>query len=139
ATTPPSCPPASTIGSIVSRDRFEYPDAAGYPDGMGFLDEGTADILRGAGSLEFVVPSADAPVDLLVLDDPTSEEYRAVIGDREVGVIRYSHLHGSPTVLRSTYVDPQLRGDGIGTAFIVHVLDERLARGEKVVVECPMI
>jgi hypothetical protein len=21
---------------------FEYPDIAGYPDGMGFLDEGTA-------------------------------------------------------------------------------------------------
>lgn len=22
----------------------EYPDAAGYPDGMGFLDEGTAEV-----------------------------------------------------------------------------------------------
>ncbi len=123
----------------MSPDRIEYPDAAGYPDGMGFLDEGTAAAGEGAGSSEFVLPSADSDVELRVLDDPATEEYRALIGDREVGVIRYAHLHGSPTVLRSTYVDPQLRGYGIGTAFIAHVLDARRDAGEKVIVECPMI
>lgn len=91
------------------------------------------------GSAAFVIPSADAVTDLRVVDDPATEEYRAVIGDRTVGVIRYAHLDGSPTVLRSTYLDPRLRGAGIGTAFIAHVLDERLARGERLVVECPMI
>lgn len=117
----------------------EYPDAAGYPDGMGFLDEGTAASGDGAGPSEFVVPSTDSDVELKVIDDTATEEYRALIGDREVGVIRYSHLGGSPTVLRSTYVDPQLRGYGIGTAFIAHVLDARRDTGEKVIVECPMI
>lgn len=122
----------------MSREN-EYPDAAGYPDGMGFLDEGTAATGDGGGSSEFVVPSADSDVELRVLDDTATEEYHALIGDREVGVIRYSRLGGSPTVLRSTYVDPQLRGYGIGTAFIAHVLDARRESGEKVVVECPMI
>jgi len=92
-----------------------------------------------AGSAGFVTPSADAVADLRIVDDAATEEYRAMIGDRQVGVIRYSHLEGSPTVLRSSYLDPALRGAGIGTAFIAHVLDERLARGEHVVVECPMI
>jgi len=123
----------------MSRDSIEYPDAAGYPDGMGFLDEGTAAAGDGGGSAELVEPSADSDFELRVLDDPATEEYRALIGDREVGVIRYARLGGSPTVLRSTYVDPQLRGYGIGTAFIAHVLDARRETGEKVVVECPMI
>lgn len=124
----------------MSRDDLEYPDTAGYPDGTGFLDEGTArEVTEGAGSAEFVTPSAEAPSDLRIVDDPGTEEYRAVIGDREVGVIRYARLEGSPTVLRSTYVDPELRGFGIATAFIVHVLDERRERGEQVVVECPVI
>ncbi|QNO38113.1 N-acetyltransferase [Protaetiibacter sp. SSC-01] len=123
----------------MQHESFEYPDTAGYPDGMGFLDEGTASALAAAGSVEFLTPSAEADVDLRVLDDPQTQEYRAIIGDREVGVIRYAHLGGGPTVLRSTYVDPQLRGFGIGTAFIAHVLDERMERGERVIVECPMI
>jgi predicted GNAT family acetyltransferase len=123
----------------MSRDSTEYPDEAGYPDGAGFLDEGTSDALSAAGSAEFVTPSADADSDVVVVDDPQTEEYHALIGDREVGVIRYSRLEGSPTVLRSTYVDPMLRGYGIGTAFIAHVLDERISAGERVVVECPMI
>jgi len=124
----------------MSRDSFEYPDTAGYPDGTGFLDEGTAEqVTRGAGSAEFVTPSAEAPDDLRVIDVPDAEEYRAIIGDREVGVIRYSRADGAPTVLQSTFVDPELRGQGIATAFIVHVLDELRQRGESIVVECPMI
>jgi predicted GNAT family acetyltransferase len=123
----------------MSRD-FEYPDTAGYPDGMGFLDEGTADeVAEGAGSAEFVTPSAEAPDDLRVDDDVVAGEYRAMVGERQVGVIRYSRVDGGPTVLHSTYVDPELRGAGIGTAFIVHVLDQRRARGESIVVECPLI
>ncbi|WP_157981578.1 GNAT family N-acetyltransferase [Protaetiibacter intestinalis] len=124
----------------MSADSFEYPDAAGYPDGMGFLDEGTTPgRAPSVGSAQFLTPSAEADVDLRVVDDSATEEYHAVIGDREVGVIRYSRLSGSPTVLRSTYVDPQLRGLGIGTAFVAHVLDERRERGERVIVQCPMI
>jgi predicted GNAT family acetyltransferase len=123
----------------MSRDGFEYPDAAGYPDGMGFLDEGTAEELaEGAGSAEYVTPSADAADDLRIVDDAAVGRYRALIGDREVGVVRYSQS-GTHTVLHSTYVDPELRGSGIATAFIVHVLDERRDRGEALVVECPVI
>lgn len=123
----------------MSRDSFEYPDTAGYPDGTGFLDEGTArEIAEGAGSAEYVTPSADAADDVRIVEDTATGEYHAIIGDREVGVIRYAQT-GSQTVLHSTYVDPELRGFGIATAFIVHVLDERRARGESIAVECPVI
>ena len=123
----------------MSPDTLEYPDAAGYPDGKGFLDEGTATPSLPAGAEEFITPSTDSESDLRVLDDPESAEYHALIGDREVGVIRYVRSDGAPTMLRSTYIDPQLRGLGIGTAFIAHVLDERREHGESIVVECPMI
>lgn len=123
----------------MSPDDIEYPDTAGYPDGTGFLDEGTASVFREAGSAEFVAPSADAELDLRVIDDPSTGEYRALVGDREVGVIRYERSAEGVTVVRSTYVEPELRGDGIGTAFIAHVLDDRRERGESVIVECPVI
>ena len=40
----------------------EYPDAPGYPDGMGFLDEGTAAEVTGAGSAEFAERSEERRV-----------------------------------------------------------------------------
>ena len=31
------------MGTDADKARFEFPDEAGYPDGTGFLDEGTAE------------------------------------------------------------------------------------------------
>lgn len=42
-------------------------------------------------------------------------------------------------VLQSTYIEPELRDRGIATAFIAHVLDERRAQHDEVIVECPMV
>lgn len=64
----------------MSRDESEYPDDAGYPNGMGVLDEGTAEeVTEGAGSATFVTPSAEAPGELRVLDEPDAGAYRAVV------------------------------------------------------------
>jgi GNAT superfamily N-acetyltransferase len=121
----------------VSPD-FEYPDNAGYPDGMGFLDEGTARLAAAAGSAEYLVASADAPSDLRIVDDPGARTYRALVDGWEVGRIEY-RTSASGTTLTSTYVDPLLRSSGLATAFIAHVLDERLERGERLTVVCPVI
>jgi len=117
---------------------IEYPDNAGYPDGMGFLDEGTARLAADAGSAEYLVASADAGSDLRIVDDPGGRTYRAIVDGWEVGRIEY-RTSATGTALISTYVDPALRGRGIATAFIAHVLDERLANGEDLTVECPVI
>ena len=34
---------AEVMGMTTEREAIEYPDEAGYPDGTGFLDEGTAE------------------------------------------------------------------------------------------------
>ena len=92
-----------------------------------------------AGSAEFVTPSETAEYEIAIVDDPATQEYRALVGERSVGSIHYTREPGEPTVLVSTYVDPELRGRGIATAFIAHVMDERLEQGERVVVTCPLI
>jgi predicted GNAT family acetyltransferase len=120
------------------RPEIEYPDNAGYPDGMGFLDEGTARLAADAGSADLLVPSADAESDLRIIDDPGARVYRAFVDGREVGRIEY-RASATGTALISTYVDPILRGQGVATGFIAHVLDERLALGERLTVECPVI
>ena len=121
----------------MSRDSVRYRDIAGYPDGMGFLDQGTA-AREFMASAAFSAPSAESDDELSVVIDEARSEYRAMLGDQPIGVIRFAST-GGETTLRSTYVDPALRGRGIATSFIAHVLDDRRAAGERLVVECPLI
>jgi uncharacterized protein len=123
----------------MSRDDFEYPDRAGYPDGSGFLDEGTALRPEDGGSIGFRAPSADAETEIVVRDDRDASEYQALIGNRMVGLIRYARLDGSPVLLRATFVEPGQRGLGIATALIARVLDDLRDRGEPFAVECPQV
>ncbi len=123
----------------MPRDTFEYPDRAGYPDGTGFLDEGTALRPGDGGSLEFWRPSAEADTEIVVRDDRDTSEYQAFIGNRVVGLIRYARRDGSPVLLRATFVEPGQRGLGVATALIARVLDELRDREEPFEVECPQI
>jgi uncharacterized protein len=114
--------------------RIEYPDAAGYPDGMGFLDEGTA----GEGAAPAPeVPSTDLDDEIAIVSDETS--FRAMLGGREVAVMRIAADGDSRVVLRSTVVDASVRGRGIGTAFIADVLDDLRDARSSVVVQCPEV
>jgi uncharacterized protein len=81
-------------------ERFEYPDNAGYPDGTGFLDEGTASFA--AESLlgdEPDVPSVDVADDIVV--DVEASAYRAMRAGQEVAVMRVAR-DGTTVTLRTT-------------------------------------
>jgi uncharacterized protein len=79
-------------------------------------------------------PSTDADTEIAVDDDPDAGEFRARVGDRRVAAMRYS---GDEVVtIHSVVVDPGLRGEGLGTAFIAHVLDDLRDSGRQVVAGC---
>lgn len=113
--------------------RFEYPDNAGYPDGMGYLDEGTARSVAGDAAAVFAIPSTDAETDIEVRAEATA--YRAVSGGQEVAVMHIVRDGGMVTI-RSTVVDPEARDRGIGTSLIEHVLDEIRGNGERIRIQC---
>ena len=120
---------------------IEYPDAAGYPDGTGFLDEGTAELVDEvtADALRQVdLPSADADAEIEVhrLDD--RHVYSATIGGREVANVRYDEADGRVVVI-TTNVVPEFRGRGIATELIADALDDIRERGRRVTVLCPVV
>jgi predicted GNAT family acetyltransferase len=81
-------------------------------------------------------PSTDADVDaeIAVDEDLDAGEFHARVDDRQVAVMRYS---GDEVVtINSVVVDPGLRGEGIGTAFIAHVLDDLRDSRRQVIAGC---
>lgn len=59
----------------TEREPIEYPDEAGYPDGTGFLDEGTAphDTAPEAASTDDTAPSLDAVAAFADTDEEDAE------------------------------------------------------------------
>ena len=122
-------------------ERFEYPDSAGYPDGAGFLAEGTeqlvdevtADAVRAVDR-----PSADAESEVEVHRRDDEHAYVAVIGGVEVASIRYDEVDGR-IVVQTTTVEPEFRGRGIATDLIADALDDLRERGMPVTVRCPVV
>lgn len=120
---------------------FEYPDAAGYPDGRGVLDEGTTELVDEvtASAVRGVdEPSADSDVEIAVrrLDD--RGVFSATIDGREVASLRYA-AEGDRIVALTTTVLPQFRGRGIATALIADSLDDIRDDGLRLVVRCPVV
>jgi len=120
---------------------IEYPDSAGYPDGTGFLDEGTAALVDEvtADAVRSVDrPSADAESEVEVhrLDD--EHVYAATIGGRELASLRYDDVDGR-VVLITTTVVPEFRGRGIATDLIADALDDLRERGRPITVLCPVV
>ena len=73
-------------------ERYEYPDAAGYPDGAGTLDEGTAALVDEvtADALRDVdTPSEDADAEIAVHRHDDRGVYAATLGGREIATVRY--------------------------------------------------
>ena len=118
--------------------RFEYPDSAGYPDGAGFLDEGTAEFVDEVTAdtvRQIDRPSADVDAEIEVHHLGDRQLYAATIGDREIATLRYDHV-GGRMVLLTTTVEPEFRGRGIATDLIADVLDDIRERGMRVTVYC---
>ena len=120
---------------------IEYPDSAGYPDGTGFLDEGTAALVDEvtADALRQVdQPSADADAEIEVhrLDD--EHVYVATLDGRELATLRYAEEDGRIVVLTTTVV-PEFRGRGIATDLIADALDDIRERRMPLIVRCPVV
>jgi len=120
---------------------IEFPDAAGYPDGKGTLDEGTAAAkpTGEAEAQELDEPSTDRDAEIVVTADPSGTAYRAVLGDDEIAIMHVTPGDGNVITITSTVVDPAVRDRGIATSFIAHVLDQLRDSDTRVVVECSMV
>lgn len=120
---------------------FEYPDAAGYPDGAGFLDEGTAalvDEVLAVAVRDVDRPSADADAEISVHRDDNRRVYAATQAGRELANLRYDTVDGRVVVLTTTVL-PEFRGRGIAAALIADALDDIRDRGLRVSVFCPVV
>ncbi len=122
-------------------ERFEYPDAAGYPDGGGTLDEGTAALVDEvtADALRAVdTPSEDADAEIEVHRDDERGVFAATLEGLEIATIRYD-LDGDRITLITTTVEPEFRGRGIATDLIADALDDLRETGTRFTVRCPVV
>lgn len=124
---------------------IEYSDEAGYPDGKGFLDEGTASAdeadTRESALQEDIQqdpPSSEAEAEVGVRRDEERDAYVADVDGATVATLTYRH-DGDRIVLVDTVVLPSMRGRGIAAALIGDTLDDIRDRGERIAVECPVV
>ncbi len=117
----------------------EFPDAAGYPDGKGTLDEGTGATTPAPEAEALNEPSTDRDADIVVTSDDAAGVYRATLGDNEIAVMHVTRGDDEVLTITSTVVDPAVRDRGIATSFIAHVLDQLGESGTRIIVECPMV
>ncbi|MFF2371293.1 GNAT family N-acetyltransferase [Agromyces sp. NPDC058110] len=123
---------------------IEYPDAAGYPDGTGFLDEGTealVDEVTAAEVRDVDRPSADSEAEIEVHRrdaDGGGSRYAATIDGDEIASVRYAQ-EGDVIDVLTTSVEPEFRGRGIAADLIADALDDIRARGLRLVVHCPVV
>jgi len=121
--------------------RFEYPDSAGYPDGAGFLDEGTAALVddsSAAAVSDVDRPSADSDAEVEVRRDDAAHVYAATRAGRELANLRYDETDGRIVILTTTVV-PEFRGRGIASQLIAYALDDIRDRGKRITVYCPLV
>ena len=120
-------------------DDFEYPDEAGYPDGRGFLDEGTGPTSPDPVSTELDLPDAEADDEVRVIHDDDGHTYQALLGEHQIAIMHATADETGIVTVTATFVEASARGRGIATEFIAHVLDELRDRGSTIVVECPEV
>ena len=100
------------MSATNSDQRIEYPDATGYPDGAGFLDEGTVTLIdeATAGTVREVDrPSADTDAEIMVRHHVDERVYAATIDGRQIASFRYDLVDGRIIVLTTT-VPPSSAG-----------------------------
>jgi predicted GNAT family acetyltransferase len=117
-----------------TRYAFEYPDQAGYPDGMGTLSQDQAVLI------DEVIDDPHAPAfDFYVVNDEKTGIYEAIVGDTEIAGLPYNVAGDDRVVLLATSVFPEFRKQGIATELIRRVLDDVRAQGKTVTPMCPIV
>ena len=85
---------------------------------------------------------SDVNTELIVRDNNESSSYDALIGDKVVGRIIYERGHdlaGRRIIVRSTVVDPTMRGHGIGSKLVKAALDDVRAQGATLTSYCSFV
>jgi uncharacterized protein len=78
----------------------------------------------------------------IMRDNPEASTYEAVFGDQVVGTVFYERVHdqaGKRIIIRSTVVDPRMRGHGIGSKIVKAALDDVRAKGETLTSYCSFV
>jgi predicted GNAT family acetyltransferase len=117
-----------------NRYMFEYPDEAGYPDGVGTLSQDQTVLID-----EVIDDPHALEIDFYVVNDEENGIYEAIVGDTAIGGVPYSIVGDGRVVLLGTSVYPDYRNQGVGTELIRRVLDEMRTRGKTVTVMCPVV
>lgn len=113
---------------------FEYPDEAGYPDGVGTLTQDQT-VLVG----EVLDDPHALGLDFALVDNDAESIFQAIVGDTEIAVLPYTRAGDHRLVLLATSVFPEFRGQGVATALIRRVLDDVRAHGKTVTIMCPVV
>ena len=87
---------------------------------------------------ELDLPTTDADDELIVVHDEEGGRYRALLGETQVAVMHAAENDGVVTIT-AVIVDATVRGRGLATDLIAHVLDELRDAGSKVIPECPEV
>ena len=122
----------NTTGS--SRGDFEYPDEAGYPDGVGTLTQDQTVLIAE------VTEDDHAPeLSFFLVNDDKSRTYEAIVGDTTIAGLTYNIAGDDRIVLLATAVFPEYRKQGVASELIRRVLDDVRKQGKTVTIMCPIV
>lgn len=112
---------------------FEYPDEAGYPDGVGTLTQDQVVLIDEVGD------DHSPSITFFVTDNDAVSTYEAISGDTVIGGLTYTVAAENRLVLVAVAVFPEYRGQGVATELIRRALDDIRARGITVTILCPVV
>jgi predicted GNAT family acetyltransferase len=107
---------------------IEYPDEAGYPDGVGTLTQDQTALID-----EVSADDHSPTISFFVADN------EAISGDTVIGGLTYTVAAENRLVLVAAAVFPEYRGQGVATELIRRVLDDVRSRGKTVTILCPIV
>ncbi|MDN4614103.1 GNAT family N-acetyltransferase [Leifsonia sp. F6_8S_P_1B] len=112
---------------------FEYPDEAGYPDGVGTLTEDQVVLI------DEVNDDHSPTITFFVARNEPAATYEAISGDTVIGGLTFEAADENRLVLVAAAVYPEYRGQGVATELIRRVLDDVRDRGVTVTILCPIV
>ncbi|GAA4150057.1 GNAT family N-acetyltransferase [Leifsonia shinshuensis] len=118
----------------MSTSNFEYPDEAGYPDGIGTLTQDQVTLIE-----EVNTDDHSPTINFFVSNNEEISTYEAISGDTVIGGLTYSLTGTKRVVLIAAAVFPEYRGQGVATELIRRVLDDIRDRGNTVTILCPIV
>jgi predicted GNAT family acetyltransferase len=124
---------------MTDHSNLEFPDEAGYPDGVGTLTQ-TQTALIGEVQTDSRDEGSFSDLPFYLINDPVTKSWNAIVGDEQVGDITYTVKDdGRRIVIVSTFVAPEYRGRGVASELIRCVLTEIRAQGKTITIECPIV